>query len=233
MTINIVHIYYDILNLYGESGNVKVMKKYLEDLGIKVNIKFITLNDEINLDNIDLLYIGCGTENNQDLILNHLKKYKRNITEFIENNKFIISTGNSFELFGKYINTKEALSIFNYKAKRIPFRIVDECLFKSNLIDDKILGFQNRDSILEEVSTPLFSVIKGTGNSVKDSFEGYTYKNFYGTYLVGPLLVRNPYLLTFLMNKMIKEKDPNFEIKQANLELEINAYNEFIKNKNL
>lgn len=228
MTINIGHLYYDILNLYGESGNVKIIKNYLENLGIKVNIKFITLDDEINLNDIDLLYIGCGTEDNLDLVLNHLKKYKDNIKDFIENNKYVISTGNSIDLF-----SKNRLGIFDYESELAPFRIVDEVAYKCNLTDKLIIGFQNRGSMIKNSSNPLFEVIKGVGSYPNSKKEGYTYKNFYSTYLIGPLLVRNPYLLTSLMNKLILEKDSSFDIKDVDLSLEINAYNEFIKNKNL
>lgn len=228
MTINIGHLYYDILNLYGESGNIKIIKNYLENLGINVNIKFITLGDSINLDDIDLLYIGSGTLNNQDLVLNHLKKYKDNIKNFIENNKYVISTGNSIDLF-----SKNKLGIFDYESEITPFRIVDEVAYKCNLTDKLVIGFQNRDSIIKNSSNPLFEVIKGVGSYPNSKTEGYTYKNFYSTYLIGPLFVRNPYLLTSLMNKMIKEKDNSFDIKDVDLSIEVNAYNEFIKNKNL
>ena len=77
MKITILYLYYDILNLYGESGNVKALKKYLESLQVDVHIKFSTLNDEINLKDVDMIYIGMGSDNNQLLALKHLKKYKK------------------------------------------------------------------------------------------------------------------------------------------------------------
>lgn len=229
MTINIAHLYYDILNLYGESGNIKAMKKYLENNNIKVNIKFITLNEEIDLTNIDILYIGCGTENNQDLVLKHITKYKKEIKEFIDNNKYVLATGNSIELFGKKIDSKKALEIFDYSSKKTDFRIVDEALFKCNLTNSYILGFQNQGSVIKDIKeNNLFEVIKGTGSFPKSIFEGFNYKNFYGTYLIGPLLVRNPSLLSYLLNKIIKEKDENFKIKKNILEIDEKAFKNFM-----
>lgn len=228
MTINVAHLYYDILNLYGESGNIKAIKNYLEKLGIKVNIHFITLDDEISLDNIDLIYIGSGTENNQDLVLKHLLKYKEKINSFIENNKYILATGNAMELFGKSIDKNKALGIFNYSTTRTDFRIVSESLFKSNLIKENILGFQNRGSYINNIDNYLFDTIKGTGSNIDIKKEGFNYKNFYGTYLIGPLLVRNPAFLKYLINKLIKEKDKNFKINEINLDFEEKAYTNFI-----
>lgn len=228
MTINIVHLYYDILNLYGESGNIKAIKSYLEKQDIKVNIKFITLNDKIDLTNIDLLYVGCGTSNNQLMILKHINKYKKEIKEFIDNNKFVIATGNSIELFGKTIDNNKALGIFNYNSTKTDFRIVDEALFKCNLIKSNVIGFQNQGSVIKDIDNNLFEVIKGTGSYPKSKYEGYTYNNFYGTYLIGPILVRNPELLTYLMNKLIKENGKNWKIKKINLKFEQKAFNNFI-----
>lgn len=232
MTINIMHLYYDLLNLYGESGNTKILKKYFEEQGIKTKIHFVTLNDEINLDNIDIVYIGNGTSNNQALALKHLLNYKTEIKNYIENNGLFISTGNSLELFGTKIDNTKALNIFDFNSINEDFRIVDEVIFKSDLIKDYIIGFQNQERIIKINDYHLFSVIKGTGNYPKSSFEGIKYKNFYGTHLIGPLLVRNPKLLEYICNKLIKEKNSKFKINKNNLNFQNKAYNRFIENNN-
>lgn len=235
MTINIAHLYFDLLNLYGESGNVKSLKKYYEEAGIKVNIKFLTISDELDLENIDIIYIGSGTEKNQKIVLKHILKYKKQMKNYIESNKLAIITGNSTELFGKVIIGRDkkykALNIFNYSAKEEEFRIVDEALFKSNLINDYIIGFQNQSGTIRDIQdNHLFEVVKGTGSFPKSKNEGYLYKNFYGSYLIGPLLVRNPKLLEYIANKVIKDKDKDYKFKKVNLKLEKKAYKNFINN---
>ncbi|MDD3995950.1 MAG: glutamine amidotransferase, partial [Bacilli bacterium] len=72
MNIVIAHLYYDILNLYGESGNIDVLEYHLKDNNIKYTIKKLTLEDKLNFDEYDLVYMGSGTENNQKYALNHL-----------------------------------------------------------------------------------------------------------------------------------------------------------------
>ena len=145
MKITILYLYYDILNLYGESGNVKALKKYLESLQVDVHIKFSTLNDEINLKDVDMIYIGMGSDNNQLLALKHLKKYKKEIKEFILNGKFVLATGNAMELFGHSIDHEPALNIFSYSTKKETYRIVDEALYKTNFISSYMIGFNNRN----------------------------------------------------------------------------------------
>lgn len=230
MKITILYLYYDILNLYGESGNIKALKHYFEALGIDVVIKFATLNDNIDLSNIDLLYLGMGSENNELLVLKHLKKYKKQIEKYINDNHFVLATGNSLELFGKNIEKEKALDIFEYSSKREECRIVDEALFKTDLINSYILGFTNRSSILTNNLHPMFEVIKGVGSSLNDKKEGYFKNHFYGTYLIGPLLVRNPEFLRMIGNEIIHYKYPDFKIKKVNLKIEELAYQEFMKN---
>ncbi len=232
MIITIVHLYYNLMNLYGESGNIKALKNCFEQLNIKVKIKFITLDEKIDLTDTDLLYIGMGTEENQILILDHLKKYKKEIEEYIENNGLVLSTGNSLDLFGKKIKDSldyETLGIFDYETSRCQ-KIVSEALYRFSELDDYVLGFTNRRSNNNISANQLFSVVKGVGNNGQELKEGYHYKNFYGTYLIGPLLVRNPKLLKYFVNKIMENKDAQIALEEANLELEEEAYKEFLKN---
>lgn len=230
MKINIMYLYYDILNLYGESGNIKALKKYFLKQNVDLNIKFVTLNNEINLKDIDLLYLGMGSENNLQIVLKHMKKYKNEIKKYINSNHFVLSTGNSMELFGKRIDKISALGIFPYESKKEVYRIVDEAIYKCSLIEKKIIGFNNHSTVLLNNDSPLFDVIKGSGSTIKEKKEGYHKKNFYGTYLIGPLLIRNPEFLRYLCNKIIKSKDSNYKIKNVDLSLEEQAYEIFLEN---
>ena len=166
MKITIGHFFYDLLNLYGESGNVIALKKALEMQGLEVEIRNLSLaNTPWNLNDLDVLYIGAGTEQNQMLALNTLLKYKDEITQMFMNNKYIIATGNAIELFGKSIKTQNeeilTLNIFDYITQRSPQRIVSECVFECDEIEDKILGFENHQGTIHGITTPLFTVIKG------------------------------------------------------------------------
>jgi len=222
MTIYIAHLYYDLLNLYGELGNIKVIQKLLNDQKIKVIIDNLTINDEIDFNKYDLIYIGSGTESNQLIALKDILKYKTDLKDYIESGKFIISTGNSYELFGQYIIDKddkyECLETFEYNAKRIDKRIVGDSIAKCKLISSNIIGFQNQGSIIENNAKPLFNIIKGYGKE-----DGINYKNFYGTYFLGPILARNPELTKYIITKLIKNKDSKYKLKKFDLEFDTKA----------
>lgn len=229
MKIVIAHLYYDLLNLYGESGNVKALKKYFENQNIDVVIKNITVNEEMDLKDVDCIYIGMGTENNQKIALKHLLQYKNDIKDYLDKGGFLIATGNSLELFGKYIidrtNEKhKALSLFKYYAVEKESRIICESVLNCEFIDKPIIGFQNRGSVLEDNKNTWLDVIKGYGYNLDSNREGINKGNFYGTYLVGPLLARNPLLLEYIGNCIIKQKDETFDFGEVNFEFENSAY---------
>lgn len=220
MNLTIGHLYYDLLNLYGESGNIKALENALKNQNIKVKIKEMSKDDNINLKDVDILYIGSGTEQNRDIALNHLKNYKEELQNFINENKLIIATGNAYPLFGKTIidaDNKEvsALNIFDYKEDKTE-RIVKEVSAKTTLIKETIYAFENHYHKIE------------SNNNWLDN-EGYHNKNFYGTYAIGPILIRNPKLLNYILKNYLKEKD--FKWKPFNQKLEEQAYQEFIKFK--
>ncbi len=215
MKISILYLYYDLLNLYGDSGNVKAIYSHLKEQGTNVNLDYKTINDKIEFNKYDIIYIGSGTDNNLEIALNDIMKYKNDLKKFIDDNKFIFSTGNSIELFGEYIIKEkkiEALSLINFCTKYNNERIVKDVNFKSNIIKDNIIGFENH-----------YGETFGLVDKIIIN------KNFFGTYIIGPIFIRNPKLCDYYIKKIIKSKDKNFKFKKVNYRFETLAYNEAIK----
>lgn len=231
--IKIAHLYYDLMNLYGENGNVRFLLKKLEDQGFDASIHFLTVDDKIDFDNYDFYYIGTGSEENKKIVLNDIMKYKENIKKAVSDGKFFLVTGNSLDLFGKNIidqnlNEIDSLNVFDYVVKEEDFRIVGEQYFQTDLIPEKIIGFQNRNSTINSISNSLFSVIEGNGYNVNNNFEGIRFKNFFGTYLLGPLLVRNPFFTDYIIKEICNYLKTNYIT--PNKDASYKAYSEYIKN---
>ena len=49
MELNICHLYPDLLNVYGDVGNILILKHRAEERGIKVNIINVSLNDDYRI----------------------------------------------------------------------------------------------------------------------------------------------------------------------------------------
>jgi len=236
-TINIAHLYYDLMNLNGEAGNVMALKSHFESQGLKVNITLLTIGDEINFNKYDIYYMGSGSKENKLIVIEDILKYKKDIESSIKNNKYFIVTGNALDLFGKFIEEEKGhkikcLEIFKYHTKEIDPEesIVGEQIFKSNFINENIIGFQNRQNIMiNEDDNNLFTVINGAGYQKGSNEEGYLFNNFYGTYLLGPLLIRNPCFTDYLVEKILREN--KLPYKANHNALDYITYNEFINNK--
>lgn len=231
--IKIAHMYYDLMNLYGEGGNVLALIGTFLEQNIECVVDKITIGDELDLSIYDIIYMGSGSETNQLIVLEDIMKYKDEFKNAIENNKYVICTGNSYELFGKYINKKndkkyEALNIFDFYAKEIDERIKGEQVVECSFLKEPLIGFQNRQCVMSNKKNHLFSVINGHAENYKTKYEGIHYKNFFGTYLIGPLLIRNPHLTNYIVKDILDKKSIGY-IPITNT-LDYKAYNEFIKN---
>ena len=214
MKITIGYLYYDLLNLYGDSGNIKALKYHLEEQGVKVDIKYISLNDKKNFDKIDFIYIGSGTEENILFALEDLKKDTKELEKYIKDNKYLLATGNSIELFGNYviINKKiKTLGLFDYVSMHQE-RIVKDVKIKSDILDEKIIGFENHQ-----------------GNILSTNEDIIRNKNFIGTYIIGPILVRNPKLCSKIVHELILSKDKDFKFKDENYKLDEEAYKKTVE----
>ena len=218
MKINILCLYYDLMNLYGDTGNVRVIKHHLDKLKIDYNIDYLSINDKLDFSKYDLILISDSTENNRVVCLQHLSKYKDELNKAIKDNKFFLVTGNALGMFGKKLYNKPALDIFNFSVIESKDRISEEVILENN-ITKPIYGFMNHsDEMIDNKEKSLFNN------------EGIKNNNFYGTYTLGPILSRNPEFLKYFLEEFIHSKDKNFKV-ELDLSLENDAYNEFIEFK--
>ena len=209
--MRIIHLFADLCNLYGDYGNVCGLKRALENKGQNVEIEYQSIDDEIDISCADFVFIGSATERNQKVALDYLQSYKDNIKTALDNGTVILATGNSFEIFGQSVTdcdgTKhEGLSFFPYETIEGKERIVTDSLCITSLCGGDIIGFVNKASLTTGATSPLFDVKQGSGNGKDDNKEGVHYGNFYGTHLIGPVLIRNPQLCEYFADILIKKQ---------------------------
>lgn len=209
--MRIIHLFADLCNLYGDYGNVCTLKRALENKGQNVEIEYQSIDDAIDISGADFVFIGSATERNQKVALEYLQGYKDNIKTALDNGTVILATGNSFEIFGQSVTDcdgvkHEGLSFFPYETIEGKERIVTDSLCDTSLCGGDIIGFVNKASLTTGATSPLFDVKQGSGNGKDDSQEGVHYGNFYGTHLIGPVLIRNPQLCEYFADILIKKQ---------------------------
>ena len=126
----IAYLYYDLMNLYGENGNIRYLEKRLKEQNIDVQIELLSIPDKIDYEKYDFYYIGAGSEENEILVLKDMLKQKTEIINAINSKKFFLATGNALELFGKTIvinnETYKGINAYGYESTPEKERIVGE-----------------------------------------------------------------------------------------------------------
>jgi len=215
MNINICHLYPDLLNLYGDNGNIIALKKRLEWRNIQCNITKVSLNEKFEYKKYDIVFIGGGQDFEQEVILKDLKGDKsKNIISAIESDVSFLAICGGYQLLGQYYKTWDniqldfigALDLYTIGAKK---RMIGDFAFQCPDINNEyIVGFENHSgqTFLGEKVRPLGKIKSGYGNNGIDKTEGARYKNVYGTYSHGSLLPKNPLLCDKILNDTLYRK---------------------------
>ena len=193
--IKILHLLPKLLSLYGEYGNVAVFANELHKAGFSVTVDSWE-NGELNLDGYNFIYIGSGTEDNLLEAGRRLAPYADIIEASISNVTWL-ATGNAMTIFGASITrgeeTTPALNVFPYTAT-----IQNGKRYLGDVLtEDDMVGFVNTSTVYEGITTPLFKLLLNPrlGNNKADAADGIHEEKFYGTQLIGPVLVKNPHFL--------------------------------------
>lgn len=221
--MKILHLYYDLMNLYGEYGNIVVLNKHLLDQGVNCSIDKKSIDDDIDFKQYDFIYVGSGTERNEMLALADLKKRKSLFKEAIDNGSIIFFTGNAMELLGKEINGEQGLDLVPVETKFTNNRYTGDVILKNNEIGE-IVGFINKCSIIkQDENIKLFDYVFKDSNLPSDTYEGYKLNNIYGTHVIGPILVKNPNLMKHIVLKLLEKE--NVDYKDIDYKFEDDSYN--------
>lgn len=219
--IKILYLYPKLMNLYGEYGNIVVLKKHLLDQGLQVLVDEKEIGEEYDLMNYDFVYMGSGTDLRIFYALKDVLKYKQEFINYIKSNKSLLFTGNAMELLGNDIDGKEALGIFDFSSKYGDKRYTGDVIVFNDKIG-KVVGFINRSSInTGEDKNALFSYVFKDDNLIDNNFEGFSINNAYATHIIGPILVKNPNFLKVIIDSIIPE---NFIIKNIEYPFEEKSY---------
>lgn len=235
MKIKIAHIFPELLNLYGDAGNIASLKKRSEWRNIEVEVKEYNLNDVIDFESIDILFIGGGSDKEQHIVCEKLKEYKDELRKYIENNGVLVAICSGFEILGKYYKVKnetvEALGLLDLYTEYDDNRLIDDVIIKTDFLDRPVVGFENHGGrVYINDHIPFGKVVYGNGNNGNDGLEGVLYKNVIGTYLHGPILPKNPHLSDYIIKKALQNKYEDFELQELDDSIEF-AANDYIINR--
>lgn len=216
MELKICHMYPDVLNLYGDGGNIICMKKRLNWRGIEASVTKLPIGERASLADFDIVFIGGGQDFEQEVLLDDLHRGKdREIISAIDDGVVFLTICGGYQMMGSYYET--------YDGKRCDFiGAVDLCTvgskqrmignYKFRCVDDAggsvVVGFENHSgkTYLGAGAKPLGQVLAGFGNNGEDGTEGVRHKNLFGCYCHGPMLPKNPAFCDMLLQTALERR---------------------------
>ena len=239
MELKICHLYPDVLNLYGDRGNILCMRRRLEWRGIGVSVEEAGVGDAAHLSDSDLIFIGGGQDFEQEVLLGDLHRGKdKALCAAIEDGVTVLAICGGYQMLGAYYETWDgvrcdflgALDLYTVGAKE---RMIGNYMFTctENSGGSTVVGFENHSgrTRLGSGVEPLGTMLSGFGNNGEDGTEGARYKNVFATYSHGPLLPKNPALCDFILQTALARKYGSCELAPLNDDAETLAHDEMVR----
>lgn len=216
MELKICHMYPDVLNLYGDRGNVLCMTRRLAWRGIDASVMKLPIGRRESLAGFDIVFIGGGQDFEQQVLLDDLHRGKdKEIVAAIEDGVTFLTICGGYQMMGSYYETYDhkrcdfigAVDLYTVGSKQ---RMIGNYKFRCSegAGGSVAVGFENHSgkTWLGKGVEPLGTVLAGFGNNGEDGTEGVHYKNLFGSYSHGPLLPKNPALCDLLLLTALRRK---------------------------
>ncbi len=233
MELKICHLYPDILNLYGDRGNVICMEHRLRWRGIDVTTTGVSIGEPLHAADYDLFFIGGGQDFEQEVLLGDLGVGKADeIKAAVVDGKTFLAICGGYQMLGAYYKTWDgvqcdfigALDLYTIGSKE---RMIGNYMFTCEELNGQtVVGFENHSgkTYLGSGVRPMGKVLIGHGNNGEDGGEGARYNNVFATYSHGCLLPKNPVLCDHILTTALAQKYGTVQLEPLDDTLEQNAH---------
>lgn len=212
MELRIVHLYPDLMSLYGGYANVSVLKRCLEGLGHTVAVDRVCPGETPDLAGADFIYLGAGTERASLAALAALAPHGEALKAAMEDGAAMLFAGTAMELLGKTLTeadgtVRPGLGLGAFTVRRGDTRIVGDVYGRTDLLPQAVVGFMNKCAVFDGIDTPLLREVRmGPGNCGPGTPEGFSQNHLMASELTGPLLVKNPHLLELTARRICRRR---------------------------
>ena len=230
--LKLLHMYPDVLDLYGDSGNVEVLRYRCNKRGIELEVSRHHMNkpDDTDFSEQDIIYLGGGADYEQQLLAEDLMNCKDRIKAAYDKGVFLLMICGGYQLLGQYYKDSNGekipgLGLFSYHTEASTNkrdRCIGNIIVETELVGKpyRVIGFENHGGQTTDVATPFGKVLCGNGNVREGAFEGYCEERVIATYLHGPLLSKNPVLADYIISKALARKGMDNSLCEINDSLE-------------
>lgn len=210
--LKIAHLYPELLNLYGDSGNILVLRRRMEWRGITPEVMEVHVGDTPSFSGVDIAFIGGGSDREQRIVCDKLLEVGSELRSFVEDGGVLLAVCGGYQLLGEsYLMGDEkvpGLSLVDLFTDRGSPRLIGNVVVESRISPQPVVGYENHGgrTHLGAGVEPLGRVVHGHGNDGTTGEEGCLYKNVVGTYVHGPLLPKNPGIADYLLCRALERR---------------------------
>lgn len=227
--LRVAHLYPELLNLYGDSGNILVLRKRMEWRGISCNVSEVHVGEKPSLADADIVFIGGGSDREQRIVCESLLSVRDELEAYVEDGGVLLAVCGGYQLLGhSYTMGDEVvkgLSLVDLYTDRGSPRIIGNICIQSRICEQPIVGYENHGgrTHLGSGVEALGTVLHGHGNDETSGKEGCLYKNVLGTYIHGPLLPKNPGVADWVIAQALERRCGLSELEPLNDAEELEA----------
>ena len=212
--LNVAVLYPDLLNLYGDRGNARALKRRCAAREIEATVTGVDIGDDWSPEAADIVLVGGGQDREQRRVQADLQARGDALRDYVDDNGVALAVCGGFQLFGHHYRgwdgeIMEGIGIFDAVAAH-PGPSIARCV--GNVValweGETVVGFENHGgrTYLNDGQEALADVVSGFGNNGGDGLEGAKVKNAYGTYLHGAVLPKNPRLADRLISLALERR---------------------------
>lgn len=222
-TLRICHLYPDLLNLYGDRGNIMVLARRALWRGLDVSVTEVGLGEPVDPEAADLFFIGGGEDRQQRIAAEDLSRLKqRPLEDAAAAGAVMLAVCGGYQLIGRFYRPAEGEELpgvglldlwTEHPGAAVP-RLIGNLVIEVDGLDEPLVGFENHGgrTHLGSGARPLGRVRSGFGNNGQDGWEGAVSRRVYGTYLHGPLLPKNPAFADRLIREALERRYPGITL---------------------
>lgn len=234
MQLTLVHLYPDLMSVYGDRGNVLALVQRARWRGIDVDVRTVTMGDKLDARDVDLIFFGGGQDREQAVVSPDFVEEKgQAVKEAVQNGAALLAVCGGYQLLGRSYTTVDGqelagAGLFDVRSVPGPRRHIGNVLVRTNLdgVPRTLVGFENHSgrTYLGAGVQPLGRIEVGAGNNGEDGTEGAVYANAYGSYLHGSLLPKNPWLADRLLLAALQHRHGQATLEPLDDHLELEAH---------
>lgn len=214
----IAHLFPDLMNLYGDGGNVRILARRLRDRQIPVETRRVEYGDSIDLREVDLVFLGGGPDREQRLALTELMRMRDDLRAFVEDDGALLTICGGYQILGRTwlladeeVEGLEIIDMTTGRASSSTDRLIDNIVLRSPIASMPVVGYENHAgrTYLGSGIEPFGEVVSSTGhgNNESDHCDGVRWRKVVGTYLHGPLLAKNPEVADTLLDYALEHRE--------------------------